>query len=45
MYFMGDPHSPTTREQWEDGIRAVNGQLGIASPVPCSASVFLEAAW
>jgi hypothetical protein len=23
VYFTGDPHSPTTREQWEDGIRTV----------------------
>jgi hypothetical protein len=44
VYFTGDPHSPTTREQWEDGIRTVSEQLGIASPVLLKASVFLEVA-
>jgi hypothetical protein len=44
VYFTGDPHSPTTRQQWDEGIGAVSEQLGIASPAPCSASVFLEAA-
>jgi hypothetical protein len=44
VYFTGDPHSPTTREQWEDGIRTVSEQLGIASPVLLNASVFLEVA-
>jgi len=43
VYFTGDPHSPTTRQEWDEGIRTVNEQLGIASPVPFSASVFLEA--
>jgi hypothetical protein len=44
VYFTGDPHSPTTRQEWDTGIRTVSEQLGIASPVPYSASVFLEAA-
>jgi hypothetical protein len=44
VYFTGDPHSPTTRQDWEKGIIAVSEQLGIASPVPYCVSVFLEAA-
>ena len=44
VYFTGDRHSPTTRQEWDTGIRAVSDQLGISSPVPYSASVFLEAA-
>jgi hypothetical protein len=44
VYFTDDPHSPTTRQQWDEGIKAVNEQLGIAGPVPYCASVFLEAA-
>ncbi len=44
MYFTGGPHSPTTRQDWDDGIRALNDEAGIASAVPYSASVFLEAA-
>jgi hypothetical protein len=44
VYFTGDPRFPTTRQEWDEAIRAINGQLGIAGPVPHSASVFLEAA-
>jgi len=44
VYFKGDPPFSTTRHQWDKGIGAVNGHLGIASPVPYSVSVFLEAA-
>ncbi len=44
VYFTGDPYSPTTRQEWDNGIKTVNEQLGIANPVPYSASVFLEAA-
>jgi len=43
VYFTGDPHSPATRQEWDEGIRAVTEQLGIGSPMPYSASVFLEA--
>lgn len=38
------PHSPTTRQEWDDGIRAVTEELGIAGSVSYSVSVFLEAA-
>jgi hypothetical protein len=44
VYFTGDQRSPTTRQEWDTGIKAVGEQLGISSPVPYSASVFLEAA-
>jgi hypothetical protein len=44
VYFTGDPHSPTTRQEWDKGITTVNEQLGIAGSVLYSASVFLEAA-
>ena len=43
VYFTGDPHSPTTGQEWDKGIRAVSQELGIAGPVPCSVSVFREA--
>jgi len=46
VYFTGDPHPhfSTSRQQWDDGIRLVNEQLGIANPLPYTASVFLVAA-
>jgi len=43
VYFTGDPHSPTTRQQWDEGVRTVSDELGIASPVPYGVAVFLEA--
>lgn len=43
VYFTGDPHSPTTRQEWDKGIRTVSEQLGISGRVPHSGSVFLEA--
>jgi hypothetical protein len=44
IYFTGDPHSPTTRQEWDEAIRAVTGELGLSAAVPYCASVFLEAA-
>jgi hypothetical protein len=44
VHFTGEPHSPATRQDRGGCIRAASEQPGIASPVPCSASVFLEAA-
>jgi len=44
VYFTGDPHSHTSRQQWDEGIKAVEEELGIPGPVPYSASAFLEAA-
>jgi hypothetical protein len=43
VYFMADPHSPTNQTQWNEGISAANGHLGIVNPVPYSGSVFLSA--
>jgi hypothetical protein len=43
VYFIGDPHSPTTRQQWDDGIGCANEQLGITVRVPHSGSVLLNA--
>ena len=43
VYFTGDRHSPTTRQEWDKGITTVSERLGIASPVLYSAAVFLEA--
>jgi len=44
VYFTGDPHSPTTRQEWDKSIRGVNEQLGIPNPVPSNVYVFLDAA-
>jgi hypothetical protein len=44
VYFAGDPHSPTTLQQWDVSRRVVSERLGMARPVPYCASVFLEAA-
>lgn len=44
VYFTGDPHSATTRKDWDDGIRLFNDQLGLANRVPYSGSAFLQAA-
>ncbi len=43
VYFVDDPHSPTTREQWEDGLVAVERQLGIDSTPTYCESVFIDA--
>jgi hypothetical protein len=45
VYFTCDPHSPTYRQAWDDGIRAVSDELRIANPVRYSASMFLKGAW
>ncbi len=44
VYFTDDPHSPTTRQDWDEGIRLFNDQLGLANRVPYSGSAFLQAA-
>jgi hypothetical protein len=43
VYFVDDPHSRTTRQEWNDGIKLVNEQLGITNPIPYAGSVFLDA--
>jgi hypothetical protein len=42
VYFVGDPHSPTTRSAWVAAIEAVNVELGLRGEVPYSGSVFLD---
>ena len=44
VYFTGDPHSPTTPQQWDESMKAVAEELGIPGPVPYTASAFPEAA-
>jgi hypothetical protein len=41
VYFVGDPRTPTTREDWNVAIESVNRELGLVREVPCSSSVFL----
>ena len=44
VYFVNDPHSPTSRSEWEvalAGIKAQSGLVGIS--VPHAADLFLEA--
>lgn len=42
VYFTDDPYSANSRQQWNEGIRAVNEQLETVNPVPYSGSVFLK---
>jgi hypothetical protein len=42
VYFIGDPHSPTTRVDWDAAIKTVNAKLGLRGEVPYSGSAFLE---
>jgi len=44
VYFVDDPHSPTTREQWETAIGQVRTDLGLTKfEVPHMGEVFLKA--
>lgn len=43
IYFINDPHSPTTDHQWQPAIRDVHRQLGLDGTVPFSGAVFLDA--
>jgi hypothetical protein len=44
VYFLGDPRSPTTREQWRDELERVKAKLGLAAKaIPHMAEVFLDA--
>ncbi len=43
IYFVNDPHSRTTVEQWTPAIREVQRVLGLVDSVPFSAEVFLDA--
>lgn len=44
LLFVGDPHGPTTREQWTTATEAANGELGFAgAAVPHVGHVLLDA--
>lgn len=43
VYFVGDPRTPTTREEWEAAIESVKQELGLVHEVPYSAAIFLTA--
>jgi hypothetical protein len=43
LYFVGDPRTPTNREDWDAAIESVNRELGLVRDVPYSAAVFLTA--
>ena len=44
IYFLNDPHSPTSREEWQVEIVAVKQQLGLAGiTIPHYADIFLAA--
>ena len=43
-YFVNDPHSPTSRAEWEAALIEIKAQLGLAGiGVPHAADLFLEA--
>ena len=43
VYFVGDPRTPTTKQEWEAAIQSVNQELGLVGEVPYSTAVFLKA--
>ncbi len=43
VHFIDDPHSPTSLEEWHAGLSLVKKQLGLTSPMPYTADVFLPA--
>jgi len=44
VYFIDDPHSPTSRAEWEVALVGIKAQLGLAGiSVPHAADLFLEA--
>lgn len=44
LLFVGDPHGPTTRDQWIPAMEAANAELGVADvAVPHVAHVLLDA--
>ena len=44
VYFVGDPRTPTSEQQWRAGIQEVNAEMGITSAVPFCASLFFHVA-
>jgi hypothetical protein len=43
VYFIADPHSPTSLQDWSPAIDSVERQLGLAASVPFAGKVFLNA--
>jgi hypothetical protein len=43
VYFINDPHSRTTMQDWTAAVREVKQQLGLTAPVPFSSEVYLNA--
>lgn len=44
VYFLNDPHSPTTLEEWQRALSCPKAQLGIKDmSLSCAVEVFLEA--
>lgn len=44
VYFLGDPHSPTEREEWQTALAQVKAELGLTGiAVSHTAEVFLQA--
>jgi hypothetical protein len=43
VYFIDDPRTRTTKEEWDTAIRSVDQELGLFGEVPYSAAVFLKA--
>jgi len=43
VYFIDDPRTPTTRDDWDAAVRSVNRELGLVREVPYSAALFLPA--
>lgn len=43
IYFIDDPHTRTTKEEWDAAIRSVHQELGLVRETPYTAAVFLTA--
>ncbi len=43
VYFVADPRTPTTEQQWKAAIHEVSAKMGIKTPVPFSESLFFNA--
>jgi hypothetical protein len=44
VYFLQDPHSPTSHEEWQPAITQVKAELGLAGvTIPHGAELFLQA--
>jgi hypothetical protein len=43
VYFIDDPRTRTTKEEWNAAIRSVRQELGLVGEVPYSSAVFVTA--